>query len=65
MKKINHVNKELQKEYLTVDKAAKHVEGLLNFVKASRDYSSSEAITEAKFLADKNNVLGKFTEKRK
>lgn len=65
LKKINKVNQILQQEDLTVDQAARNIEGLLNLMKSCRNYSSSEAITEAKLIADMNGVLMEFSEKRK
>lgn len=65
LKQIDHVNKFLQREDLTIDKAAGNIQGLLNFMKNSRDFSSSEAICEAKFIADNNDVPVSFSEKRK
>lgn len=63
LKQIDRVNKFLQKEDLTVDQAAKHTQGLLQFMKTSRDFSPQEALSEAKFIADSNNVVGEFKEK--
>lgn len=65
LKKIDGVNKFLQREDLTVDQASRNILGLCQFLKTSREYSPSEALSEAKLIAQMNDISPEFTEKRK
>lgn len=65
LKKIDRVNKFLQREDATVDKAAKIIHGLLNLLSSTRELTVSEAIDEAKFLSSNIGITTEYKETRK
>lgn len=65
LKKIDNINKILQKQDLTVDISVKHIYGLLNFFKSTRENIVLEAISQAQTMAEDNNLPANFKDVRK
>ncbi|KAK5648368.1 hypothetical protein RI129_003260 [Pyrocoelia pectoralis] len=65
LQKIDRVNKFLQRNDLTVDRAIRNIHCLLCFLESTRNNAPSDAIVEAKNIAENNNLPADFQSKRK
>lgn len=64
LKKIDRVNKLLQRDNMTVDYAVKNIHGLLSLLECTRDNAPNNAIEEGKVIALNCNLPANFKEKR-
>lgn len=65
LKPIDRANKFLQGKDVTVDRAMRNIQGLINLLSSKRENLVSEAMADAKIMAQNNGLETDFKEKRK
>ena len=65
LKPIDRANKFLQGKDVTVDRAMRNIQGLINLLSSKRENLASEAMADAKIMAQNNGLETDFKEKRK
>ncbi|XP_060845875.1 zinc finger MYM-type protein 1-like [Rhopalosiphum padi] len=65
LKPIDRANKFLQGKDVTVDRAMRNIQGLINLLSSKRENLVSEAMADAKIMAQNNGLETDFKEKRR
>lgn len=60
LKPIDRANKFLQREDVTVDRAMRNIQGLINLLSSKRENLASEAMAGAKIMAQNNGLETDF-----
>lgn len=63
LKPIDRANKFLQGEDVTVDRTMRNIQGLINLLSSKRENLASEAMADAKIMAQNNGLETNFKEK--